>query len=493
MAHLLYRFGSRNAVEIRLFDLRNETFAADLATELKSAEWVTEITFEFEIRSGPSGPLPVVNWDPLLQEIETRENLESVRMRGSPARIHLPLCRRIFQALQGNPNIRSLLFEDVDFSDNNIADLVVSYLDSASNLMELAFVDECSDSSETKYVATAIQRNKNIQTLLLKQCQDDFIAPIFQKLASLESLSCLKKLAFECRDFSLTVPAMEAMQQYLDSSKSTIQCFQLACCHVIVAESSSGFATLFEAMVRNNKVNEIAFAHCRFHAIPGGENRQVQQLVNLVTRKLNLSTLHLKNTDFFAFRQFTDSLAEVLVRPGSPLNCLHIDNPSFSRDIPIAVFRPLLTAMSRSTRLVRFSVGNIDWHEVGYVQALIEAIPLFKVEELTLTFDGRPREGQEESLLEALQRNYKIQRVRCKTSGGGRSCFTETSQSRLDFYLYRNKKLAQWVSNPKLVPCDLYSYAIRLAMKAGINSLYQSLLALSGQGIGLQQKKRKRK
>jgi len=232
-----------------------------------------------------------------------------------------------------------------------------------------------------------------------------------------------------------------------------------------------------------------------------GENRHAQQFANLLTRKLNLSTLRLLNTNALCFRQFSDALSEVLVRRGSPLNCLHIDQRSdFSKEIPIAVFRLLMRAISNSTRLKSLfigpiKIGAIHWREAEFVQALMEAICLFKVEELMLTFEGGPQEGQEERLIEALRRNYTIQSVwcNCRTSAGDRNFFTESSQSRLDFYLYRNKKLAEWVANPKLVPRELWPEAMKLALRAGKEALYQSLLALSEQGVGLHRKGRKRK
>jgi len=83
--------------------------------------------------------------------------------------------------------------------------------------------------------------------------------------------------------------------------------------------------------------------------------------------------------------------------------------------------------------------------------------------------------------------------VQCKKHESEENWLNEANQSRLELYLYRNRKLAQWIENPKLVPRDLWQYAIMLALEAGINSLYQSLLALSGHDIGLRQQGRKRK
>jgi len=118
-----------------------------------------------------------------------------------------------------------------------------------------------------------------------------------------------------------------------------------------------------------------------------------------------------------------------------------------------------------------------------------------KVTEFNLRLSARMHDQEEDRLLEALKRNYIVQRVKCTRADwdGDLILFNEANQARLEFFLDRNRKLKQWMANPKLVPCELWSYAILLALEAGANALYQSLLSLSGQGVGLKKQGRKRK
>jgi len=234
MSDLLRLNRSENSVYIRLFRFRDEAEVADLAqlgTDLHAAEFIVKnITLNF----GGEGDLALEarDWRPLLEEIETREHLESVVISGIPTGMqHLPLFARIFQALQrSSTNIRSLSLRNADFSDSNIASPIVSYLDSVPNLTELTLF-ACSDGSETKNIAAALQRNSNIQFLCLDQCRDELTIPIFQKLAFSESTPCLTDLSFNPIGLSPTEGATDSVQQYLESSSATIEGFQLEQCY----------------------------------------------------------------------------------------------------------------------------------------------------------------------------------------------------------------------------------------------------------------------
>jgi len=161
--------------------------------------------------------------------------------------------------------------------------------------------------------------------------------------------------------------------------------------------------------------------------------------------------------------------------------------------VPLLVFRALMTAICGSTMLEHLHIRNVHIDHVGYYHALEESISSLKVNDLSLRFQSESTNGAGEALLEALSRNYRVQRVNCVLSRSGNSWFSDANQNQLDIYLDRNRKLAQWVKDPKLVPRELWSYAVTLAVKAGINSLFQSLIALSEHQIGLREKSRKRK
>jgi len=137
------------------------------------------------------------------------------------------------------------------------------------------------------------------------------------------------------------------------------------------------------------------------------------------------------------------------------------------------------------------------WFSQTHLPALAEVTPSFKVKEITLTALGEHAEDKEDVLLKAFKRNYSLLRVQCKSKSficnSTLNWFSDARQAHLNFYLDRNHKLAEWTKNPKLVPQELWSYAVALALEAGINSLFQSLIALLGLGVGLKQANRKRK
>ena len=62
----------------------------------------------------------------------------------------------------------------------------------------------------------------------------------------------------------------------------------------------------------------------------------------------------------------------------------------------------------------------------------------------------------------------------------------------LEFYLDRNKRLAQWVATPDTIPDNLRPDALGLAMEAGEETLYRSLQAVLGNEIVSALGKRKR-
>lgn len=153
--------------------------------------------------------------------------------------------------------------------------------------------------------------------------------------------------------------------------------------------------------------------------------------------------------------------------------------------IPLPAFQALLTAATNSsTQLEHLIIERVPFSDDTYDQALKLAIPSLKIKEFTLLDWGSSTEEQTANLLEALNKNYVLQKVQ----GLG-------LETQLELFLSRNRKLAEWTDNPMLVPRELWSFALSLALEAGVNSLYQNLLAFSGEGVGLQPegvRKRKR-
>lgn len=456
---------------------------------------------------GDAPPLPLPNWDPLLEQLRSRDCLlEEVEIRcHTPPRRLFPLFRnQLFQALQRNSSLTKLRLHCLHFTSEN-TEGIVSFLDAAPALTDLS-MSMCTtpDATNTRNIAAALQRNNRIQTLNLDQCDDDIVCPILQSLASSDSTSCWTKISYRLSRIGIqeiSEPIAEAMVQYLESPTATIQCFQLE--DVAFYRDSLRSTNLLRSLTRNTTIKELIFSSCsgeHWTALPH------PQLANLVVEKSNLSTLRVTHCSFFEFQQFSDAVAEVLVRRDSPLRCLefNFEGLANARCFP-AMFRNLMTALSSpSTQLEHLIITDIDIFGSNFScssawQTFVETIRFLKVKDLSLQFvdflgGNEKRKEQQRVLLRALRRNYCLQSCMSNWSGSGHNFFSKAKHAQLVQYLDRNRKLVEWTLNPMLVPRELWSQAIMMAIEAGINPLYQSLLALSGQGVGLrQQNSRKRK
>jgi len=208
-------------------------------------------------------------------------------------------------------------------------------------------------------------------------------------------------------------------------------------------------------------------------------------LAGLVCSNPNLTTLRVladHGRDLFTFQSFLDAVMANLVWRESPLRCLEI-HPS----IHIVTFRALLTAAANSPTLEHLVVRIIHANKANCFQALHEAFPSLKTKDITLEHRDKIQD-KEERLFEAVKRNYIVQSLHANNF-----LLAPINLALISTYLDRNCKLAEWVKNPKMVPRDLWQYAIMLALEAGMNYLYQGLLAISGEGIGLHQQGQKRK
>jgi len=157
----------------------------------------------------------------------------------------------------------------------------------------------------------------------------------------------------------------------------------------------------------------------------------------------------------------------MLVDTESPLQCLDLDAACIRLDM----FRTLLTAAaSKRTSLERLVIRNIGGERRSNngdnFDALEAAIPSLKVKELVVILVEEPDEEREKRLIEAIKRNYTIQSMQCTRTDNaeedeyGYPLFTDANQARLNFFLNRNQKLAQWIENPKLVPRELWHRVI---------------------------------
>jgi len=491
---------------IDLGDIQSDEQVVELAQELHRDETAAN-KFEFNFSSWEKeteGRDDLrLNWDPLLRELETSEKLENVKVAHIlMGRIRPLYCNQFFQALQRNPKVKSLKLSCLRFASNN-SEGIVNFLNGATSLRDLAFCScfTARHSEVIREIVAAVQCNLNrLHSLEFcsVMCESELMCPILQSLTSFGSSCCLGKLSYTAGgarfgDKLLKMSTAEAFQQYLESPSATIQCLRMNTIHF--RHDWPEATLILQALSRNTSVKELEFEFCN---IPRGKRYPHQLLASLVA---NRSALRITNCNFFRQQQFSDAVVEALVQKGSALRMFEFDvnEKSFTRR-PIETFRKLMSAVGSSSQLERLTIREIRTNDADHFRTLLDGIVRSKVTEVTLHFKDqrvlkteRHRTEQDQcALLEAIQRNYIVQNVECKPEYG-RYWFSEANEAQLELYLDRNRKLAKWIKNPKLVPQELWPEAVMLALKAGANSLYQSLLALSGHGIGLRQGSRKRK
>lgn len=123
---------------------------------------------------------------------------------------------------------------------------------------------------------------------------------------------------------------------------------------------------------------------------------------------------------------------------------------------------------------------------------ITNAIPTFQMNNLDIAGDvtGWNVAETKQRFFAALKRNFCLRKVRCDSEVT--EFITEIDERKVDFYMNRNVKLAEWVVNPSLVPKNLWPHALKLAVEAGYESLYRSLHAVAPEA-GSSKRSRKRK
>lgn len=466
-------------------------------------------------------------WEPLLREIEELCFVKSITIQNEPTSICFPVFRQLFQIFgqRSHPNLSKLSLNNIEFCSET-SNTVASFLENAPfNLNELVLHDVAGDALR---MVPGLRRSKRIERLTIDCASREVCTNIFQGLAAAESdgRRCgLRKIlcgyfhngpadqhdAAETTE-DLFLQVSEALQQYLESPNATIQCLAFAKC-VWPKDHHLGVSKFARGLIRNTSVTEVEFIDCCYDCDDDNDNGDEAlvpyHLGKLVRNKCNLSSLSLRACNFFEYQTFTSAVLEALTRRSSPLRSLTFDIGDmpclYGYTIPVEVFRALMNGVANSTRLSRLELATFDVDEEleyldegeHYLWTVAEFLPSFSIEELHMKFERTPGREQAEldqdevRLLEAFKNNYSLQRVECTI--GQQPWFNVANQARLEFYLERNLKLALWAQNPMLVPRELWSYGIMLALAAGKDSLYRSLLALSAQEVGLKQRGRKRK
>jgi hypothetical protein len=349
-----------------------------------------------------------------------------------------------------------------------------------------------------------VLRSTNITTLGLCYCNGyDLVSPLLQGLASPFSSAHLTKMMFSCfhdddSDSDGTLHSATALRAYLESPSATIRCLEL---YDGDDNVHSMFYEILQGLSRNTLLEELKFDNCQTDQL----DTEFDDLLGLcILNKPNLSTLVCCSSNNFGHHQsFEDAMVEILTRPESTLRHLKIEVSRLFSDVK--GFMRLMNVITQNTLLEDLSLEarhDVFFTHRSYYQILLHAIPMLKVKTFSIDFERNRSQNDEDqnALLAAFKTNYAVHSVRCvwREAFHVPSCatldwFSERNKSRLDFYLFRNKKLAGWIENPSSVHSELWPEAMALAQRAGSDALYRSLLAFSGECVSLGRRRHSRK
>ena len=476
-------------------DLEDEPSDADLAQALEQNPIVTKIDLNLK-------GVQQANWNALLRVIATRANLETVKLKDAGAaeerhRAPAGLVCSILQAIQQNTSIRTVRMWVIRLP----ADISM-FLDKASSITSFSLYDCDMDPAErgqgASDLAAALQRNKTIECLELRELEDIYSVPI---LEGLQLNNSLKTLIFHPASASTDIIAnatSHALQRFLESTTS-IQRFEI---YWEIFSHERLFRPIAQGITNSESVSELKFHSCVFD-----DRNSFAQLQSILQNKRNLSSLGLHGC-YFGDRQIYGDFISLLSRPDSPLRCLEFqNNPSLEGVFPGVQFRNLLQAIKQS-KLERFQIGTI--RTLQQLQTLTESIPSIRIRELEVDFwDGEDRDDEEpefvletvrQDLLNAVKNNFSLQSVKARTllnSWDTESDLFDTvdEKQRLTFYVNRNEQLDQWANNPETVKQrKVWPDALNLAQRAGPDALFGGLrLVLQSDYVKLSgNRKRKR-
>jgi len=246
------------------------------------------------------------------------------------------------QALGRNSYVRVL---EMDLSSIIPTDGIVSFLDGAPALEKVTLSycnaeggiidDEASTNiSNSAKIAAAFQRNNRVQFPSLFSCQSPLARSIFQSLAAPACASTLIHLEYAAPwddDDEGRTSIAEALKQYLESPKVTVQQLKLSYLHF---KRPPGAFRILEGLRRNTSVNQLAFHCCRiggrYHSVDfwegdddeekgdddddddgeeGDNESRAQELANLIQNKPGLESLRICSSNILCnTRQFLQPL-----------------------------------------------------------------------------------------------------------------------------------------------------------------------------------------
>ena len=356
-----------------------------------------------------------------------------------------------FQAIQQNTSVRDVTLSGILLSGQEAP----SFLDNATSITSLTLINCGMDPNivdrvqGTRDLAGALQRNSNIQTLILKRLNDtDLMIPILRTMVSNATVTSL----LIHRHGAYSEEMALAIEHLLDGNRS-IQQLELL---LPFFEFTDEFSPIARGLIGSDTVTDIRIKHGTFTF-----DTACAILGDIIRRKTNLSSLLIENCLFEdgdrSAGTIGQALVETLRRPHSALRRLDL-NVQLGSMYPMHRFTDFLTAVGQS-QLERLSIGTIRTErELLALTRRIppRRIPPMRIKELDVGVTHGNGEDVNERVLQAIKDNFSLRRVtgqrRTEVHPRARTDLfqDDADKSRLAFYSNRNGLLEKWRENPKL-------------------------------------------
>ena len=260
--------------------------------------------------------------------------------------------------------------------------------------------------------------------------------------------------------------ASEAFSAFLGAATS-LQSLEINNCRIEPFDGDRGLDLIGRSFQRNTNIQSLKLI--------GLEQGLVVSILQSLGSNTSVRTL---------------SLANIFKSAGRDADRLRLNRFSFGQNLPIEAFRQLLLAIKKS-QVKGLSIGLVVSQQ--HLNVLIRSIPAMKLRDLDvgIYYDINTPKNKTD-LLQAFKRNFTLHNAKvCNASN--REVFDEGEKELLKVYTDRNKRLAQWIENPSLIPTRLWPEALGLALEAGADSLYRSLLVVLGSDFVSAKRGKKRK
>jgi len=267
------------------------------------------------------------------------------------------------------------------------------------------------------------------------------------------------------------------------SARANLESMSLERYFSVAEQRNDVLPSFAQCLIRSASVWTLKFRLCFFN-----DEDSTALFQSILQEKQKLTSLSLELCSFRGGQVYDAIISNTLSRPDSALRTL--DFESILALFTVGQLQNLFRAVEKS-KLEHFKIGEIHSHE--QLRALTQSIPSMRIKELTVILENHlEQENAKRGLLHAVKENFSLQALigRCN----GRDLFNDDDKLRLVFYADRNERLDQWVDNPEKVDCKVWPEALKLAERAGPDSLFRGLQsALGSDYVSLGAKRRRLK